>query len=437
MSMVANTRLRGDAATTNALPAIGAVATPTAPDRPPEHDPAAPQRFAELLRQRRADAAPRQSPAPSPAPQEAPLAVPPHGDGADGQPSSAAAEVGGATQPPSRNVPTSRAPNAKGATGTAVVEKTTLSQEADAYKDADGVDRDSAEAPAHAASGDAGRIGATAEAAADPGACAIVIDGQRTPVSEADVGAIANDVGADATRGAIGRGAPSRARGEAAVDAGRALQPLETSRMQGSAAAAATDPTFRAALADGAHGAEVRATEQRSHGTLDSLGAAGAIGALARPGEPPATTTAPTVLTLATPIDAPDFAASLGVQVSVLANDGVQHAELHLNPAETGPVSIRIEVDGSAARVDFGADLAATRQAIERGLPELASALRDAGLTLTGGGVSQHAQGRSDDERDPTARTARRIDAVGRAAPPAATGRSTRRVALGGIDLYA
>ncbi len=63
-----------------------------------------------------------------------------------------------------------------------------------------------------------------------------------------------------------------------------------------SAAAAATDPSFRAALADGAHGAEVRATAQRSHGTLDSLGAAGAIGALARPGEPPATTTAPTVL---------------------------------------------------------------------------------------------------------------------------------------------
>ncbi len=156
-----------------------------------------------------------------------------------------------------------------------------------------------------------------------------------------------------------------------------------------SAAAAATDAPRRARRWRAwRRGARDRAARQ---GALDSLGAAGAIGALARPGEPPATATAPTVLTLATPIDAPDFAASLGVQVSVLAHDGVQHAELHLNPAETGPVSIRIEVDGSAARVDFGADLAATRQAIERGLPELASALRDAGLTLTGGGVSQHA----------------------------------------------
>ena len=76
--------------------------------------------------------------------------------------------------------------------------------------------------------------------------------------------------------------------------------------------------------------------------------------------------------------------------------DGVQHAELHLNPTEMGPVSIHISLDGSAARVDFGADVAATRQAIERGLPELASALRDAGFTLAGGGVAAHAgSGRS------------------------------------------
>jgi len=144
-------------------------------------------------------------------------------------------------------------------------------------------------------------------------------------------------------------------------------------------------------------------------------------------------------MALPTPIDSPDFAAALGVQVSVLAKDGVQQAELHLNPNELGPVSIHISLDGSAARVDFGADVAATRQAIERGLPELASALQDAGFTLAGGGVSQHAGGRPAGEDDRASRS-RRVDATGAAlaAPTGpAAGRATRRVAAGGVDLYA
>ena len=98
-------------------------------------------------------------------------------------------------------------------------------------------------------------------------------------------------------------------------------------------------------------------------------------------------------LSLATPVNAPEFREALALQVSLLARDGVQTAELHLNPADMGPVSIQIVMEGNQARVDFGADVAATRKAIEDGMPELASALRDAGFTLAGGGVSQHAKG--------------------------------------------
>jgi len=125
--------------------------------------------------------------------------------------------------------------------------------------------------------------------------------------------------------------------------------------------------------------------------------------------------------------------------VSVLVQDGVQQAELHLNPAETGPVSIHITLDGTAARVDFGADVAATRAAIERGLPELASALRDAGFTLAGGGVSQHAGGRASDDNDARRSTARLESGGNPAATPIAADsqRIVRTVAAGGIDLYA
>ena len=150
---------------------------------------------------------------------------------------------------------------------------------------------------------------------------------------------------------------------------------------------------------------------------------------------------APTLVSLPTPVDAPDFAQALGVQLSVLTRDGVQSAELHLNPADMGPVSVQIVMDGTQARVDFGADMAATRQAIEAGLPELASALRDAGFTLAGGGVSQHSSGRSDangsnaqDSGSDRRGGARRVsdDTVAR------VGTAARRlVKTGGLDLYA
>jgi len=102
-------------------------------------------------------------------------------------------------------------------------------------------------------------------------------------------------------------------------------------------------------------------------------------------------------------------------------------------------VSIHISLDGTAARVDFGADVAATRAAIERGLPELASALRDAGFTLAGGGVSQHANGRAGGD-DEARRATAGVDGPGRPAsnPIAAESlRIARALAAGGIDLYA
>ena len=87
-----------------------------------------------------------------------------------------------------------------------------------------------------------------------------------------------------------------------------------------------------------------------------------------------------------------EFAPAFGLQISTLARDGVQHARLHLNPVELGPIVVKIAIDGGNARVDFLADAAQTRAAIEASLPSLAGAMRDAGLTLAGGGVFQQSQ---------------------------------------------
>lgn len=169
--------------------------------------------------------------------------------------------------------------------------------------------------------------------------------------------------------------------------------------------------------------------------------AAAAASAAAAPATTAATTAAadaPVAASVPVPMESPDFAEAFGVQVSLLARDGVQEAELHLNPAEMGPVSVQIVLDGERARIDFGAQAAATRAAIEASLPELAAALRDAGLTLAGGGVSQHGAGRGDDTRqgEPGARGDSRERA--NAADATASRPTWRgRVSAGGVDLYA
>jgi flagellar hook-length control protein FliK len=120
------------------------------------------------------------------------------------------------------------------------------------------------------------------------------------------------------------------------------------------------------------------------------------------------------------------------VQISVLARDGVQHAELHLHPADMGPIQVHIALEGSRAHVDFGVESSATRSLIESGLPELAAALRDAGFTLSGGGVSQHANRQPGDQPPST-----RDHGTATPAREAAPRRVTARLAQGAVDLYA
>ena len=86
----------------------------------------------------------------------------------------------------------------------------------------------------------------------------------------------------------------------------------------------------------------------------------------------------------------------------------------------------------------FAADVAATRAVLEAGLPELAGALREAGLTLVGGGVF----GRARRNGSGTTTTARRavVTAVRgeeRPARLAATPSRVLRRARGVVDLFA
>lgn len=151
------------------------------------------------------------------------------------------------------------------------------------------------------------------------------------------------------------------------------------------------------------------------------------------------------------PLDAPDFSQKLADQVSLwvgqVKQEGPMTAELHLNPAEMGPINVKISLDGTSAHVDFAAAAQETRQAIEASLSTLSSALNDVGLSLTGGGVSSQtpqqtlAQGGGQGQdgrggRSPDGR-ARGDDADAVEASGMRQVSAPKANRLGGLDLYA
>ena len=120
----------------------------------------------------------------------------------------------------------------------------------------------------------------------------------------------------------------------------------------------------------------------------------------------------------------PDFAPELGAQLTLWVREGVHEARLQLHPAALGPVEVTIALDGAAAQVSFSAQNAETRQALEAAMPTLASSLRDAGMTLSGGGVFDQSQRQRDDSSS-TREFGRQRDQADPANP--AVGRDTTR----------
>ena len=129
----------------------------------------------------------------------------------------------------------------------------------------------------------------------------------------------------------------------------------------------------------------------------------------------------------------PEFGPQLGAQITTFVRDGLENARLQLHPADMGPVLVQIQLDGQTAQVHLSAEHPLTRQALEDALPQLASQLREAGLTLSGGGVSEQAQqGRQAPSDQPAGRTANAEPA--RPAPLEARQPAARR---GVVDLVA
>jgi flagellar hook-length control protein FliK len=95
---------------------------------------------------------------------------------------------------------------------------------------------------------------------------------------------------------------------------------------------------------------------------------------------------------------APGWELNVGRQVAWMARNGVQHAEIAMNPAHLGPLEVRLSIQQGEANLSFFSGQESVRDALETNLPRLREMLADSGLRLGDAAV-----GERDMARDGTA----------------------------------
>ena len=80
---------------------------------------------------------------------------------------------------------------------------------------------------------------------------------------------------------------------------------------------------------------------------------------------------------------------SFSKQVVWMSNQNVNSAELRLNPANLGPIEVRIEMEDEQINVSFSSRNAVVREAVEQALPRLREMFEQSGLNLSESNVSQ------------------------------------------------
>lgn len=110
-----------------------------------------------------------------------------------------------------------------------------------------------------------------------------------------------------------------------------------------------------------------------------------AAGPTAAPAAPPVQT-----LALDVPLRQAGWDQAMAERVVWMAKQGLQEAQIHLNPRNMGPIEVHVSVQKDQASVAFVAHHAVTREALEAAMPRLRDMLQDGGLNLAQSEVSQH-----------------------------------------------
>lgn len=94
------------------------------------------------------------------------------------------------------------------------------------------------------------------------------------------------------------------------------------------------------------------------------------------------------------------WAKVMSSRVVWMAREGVQQAELRLNPAHLGPLEVRLSMQNEQTNVTFVASNAAARDALEQALPRLRESFNESGLALNNAEVSHQEQPSNGSDQD-------------------------------------
>jgi flagellar hook-length control protein FliK len=193
--------------------------------------------------------------------------------------------------------------------------------------------------------------------------------------------------------------------------------------------------TSDAAGATGKHARDATGDALRSDGSGDGA----AVLAQVSSGAAVIADSAPTVAgKVSAGVDTPEFGQGVADRVSWMVDNNLNGAKLQVNPAQLGPIEVRIAVQGGHAQVWMTSHSAVTRDALESSTPKLREMLNAQGFGQVSVDISQ----RSFQERSPQAQSydwTPSGDGAGRAAAVSGTGAAATnsRVSTGVLDAYA
>jgi len=92
---------------------------------------------------------------------------------------------------------------------------------------------------------------------------------------------------------------------------------------------------------------------------------------------------------LTKPLTHPEWSKDLGNQIIWMNSKELSTAEIKMNPEHLGPISVRIDLTQDQASVEFTAQHAAVKEALEASIPKLREMLGTQQLNLTNVTISQ------------------------------------------------
>ncbi|WP_445776249.1 flagellar hook-length control protein FliK [Shewanella sp.] len=88
------------------------------------------------------------------------------------------------------------------------------------------------------------------------------------------------------------------------------------------------------------------------------------------------------------------FSPLMKQQLITMVSNGIQQAEIRLDPPELGHLTVKIQIQGDQTQVQFHVAQSQTRELVEQAIPRLRDMLASEGLQLTDSQVSQGGSGR-------------------------------------------